>query len=573
MTENSNTSNNSTGFSDAELASIVALKEVINTELLQALPTETSGLVSDNGVIVQETNDPYAEDFLSIIDKFFDDETLLRDNPALQEVLGQYASLSDNVKAHISSYSADFAQGDNATSKVQSLNVIRRAHDALDIENSMNDMRVTLDGQDGYVVSAEFGDAFLDKVNKLKAEGTGDENSAFSSVKQSGDMAVFLEGLLKKQLEDAGIQQSNLSRTLTDLRTSSEQASTDHMMILHTQSLLDMARLMSDGSLPSGGNDFVFVLPPLFDGTAAANAPQTELAEDRFFSLATYTSLNSGQEVDARVFFLDHETNPNVELLKRAADALDIDTTQGTLSQSQVGDVARLMLEYQACKLGIDKDEITAAIHEGVKTDCFEGRFMPNTDDLLLAASGIDYPPELLARAQENGIEEWRIQFEYAQEVHELRNEAWEKDFGALPDSVIVQKLAGYSAEQRATIGDERLEQVIRENSTTPHKFFENYGAMFGDHSPSQYERDRQEYLANSALVFEGDADRDLGYASRGDLDRIFREESAPVDEIGDQIDEFVAQVNSGALPPVEITTVDPALTRDPATLGAGAGQ
>jgi len=171
-----------------------------------------------------------------------------------------------------------------------------------------------------------------------------------------------------------------------------------------------------------------------------------------------------------------------------------------------------------------------------------------------------------------DGVEEWRIQFEYAGEVHELRNKAWEEDFGALPDSVVQAKLAGYSAKQRAEIGDVRLEQTIRENYTTPHHFFENYGAMFGDNRPTQYERDRQDYLIKTAEVFENDANKDLGYASRGDLDRIFAAEAAPGNgRISTQIDTFIDEVNNGAPLPADIT--DPALTRDPAALGAGAGQ
>ena len=547
MADNSNITNSVSGLSETELAAVVAFKEVLNTELPQILPQETASFISENSTLVNETSDPYAIDFLNILDKIVENDTLLKESPALQEIANQYAALSDNIKAHISGYRSEFTQDNTTTPASQAAGVIANARQSMGLGETFNDLRVTrdVDGAEGYLIAPEFADYFMQHVNKFRQDG--DTNSAFTTASDKNSVVAFLEETLKRQAGEAGIQQGAMNQTLTDLRLTEQKSISDqNLLILHTSAMLDMAKLMNDGSLPSGGRDNVFM------PSSNNNVTPPSLAEDRFFSADTYVALKSAREVPATTFFADNEANPHVDELKLAAKALHIDTENGTLSEIQVGQIARKMLEYQACKLGIEKHEINEAIHVGIKTDEFEGRFMPNTDDLHLASIGVEYSQEVLDRAAKAGLEDWEIPLgEDSRAIYKAQNDAWADDFGALPQSVIDEKAKLFSP----SIPQDEVLEAIERGNTMPHQRFRNYGNMVGDNKPTEYENDRQEYLAQVKGVYAHPvpSQEETDQPSSG-INMQFETASDAAGNTAESVDEMVARINAGA---VEVQTPD----------------
>ncbi len=468
------------GFSESDAFAVSQLKETLNDVLPTAFPsTEVPSIeVNDN---------PYDEVFLSVVENYVLNDAITSDNPDLQVLKDQYFAVSDEGRARMESYSEYFLNDDASledTAK-QAQKLIQKAQHALGGSHTNTEPSYSPEHD---VFHADIDDvtvqALAKYIEQMKQENPDLVDEEFDVSAPDGKSLDFMNRLVSKRMDEAGVKPDDLNSTLIHLWALENNAPSDNISfteeeLAQTTSIRDLLGMMSNGKLPNGSDVRISVddslTGPVYTGT---------LTDDRFFSKDTYTAIMNDQEVPASTLFAENEGNPHFEDLKLAAEALGIDTENGTVTQEQVGQIAIRMLEYQACKLGIDKQDITAAINDGT--------FRPDLDDLRLVEVGLGLPPELHNQGL-SAKDAFIAEFESMGKVAEYRNDRWEEEFGKMTEDAITERINIYL--DGAHVDNAERRQYIRDNYTLPTKNYADHRFITGSENPTGYEIGRAEYL------------------------------------------------------------------------------
>ncbi|MGH1455549.1 MAG: hypothetical protein ACRBDI_02105 [Alphaproteobacteria bacterium] len=470
------------GFEKSDLAALTLFKESANDFLLAALPDEQIAPMDVNG-------NPYDPAFLSILHNYILNDQVSSNNPDLQALQIQYLSLPDSALLLIEDYN-DYTAPPNSDPKENAAagdRIVNRFQSSLGAKQTNIEPAYSPENDLYYVdIDDVTTHAISEELTKLKALNPDIDTDDFNPrVLNDGKAHDFMNRLVAKNMDAANVKPDDINMTLIHLWSLQQndcgsQISLEDKNLANTSSLRDLIGLISTGTLPNGGS-VSYKLNNSFN-EATYNGAMTS---DRFFSRDTYSEIIGNEEVLATTLFKDcGDDNPHLEDLKLAAKALNIDTESGVVKQEQLGQIAALMLEYHACKLGIAKDEITEAINDG--------RFMPDLDDLRLVEVGLGMPANLNT-GNLSGHDAFIAEFYNRDAVNAFRTTQWENNFGKLPEDVISQKVNDLYD------GNEANRDYIRSMNTLPSSAYKSPRFITGSTKPTIYEIKRTEYLAENA--------------------------------------------------------------------------
>jgi uncharacterized protein (UPF0297 family) len=468
------------GFSESDAFAISRLKETINDVLPTAFPNDTPPALD-------VTSNPYDENFLSVVQQYLLNDTT-SDNPDLQVLKDQYMSVSDEGRAHIESYSNYVISGDNAPNEneKQAQKIIQRAQQYLGALKPGAEPNYSPEGDDYYAnVDGVTVYAAGQYLERMKQENPELVDEPFDSNTIDDKSLGFMNRLVAKRMDEANVKPGDLNSTLVhlwaindSLSNSATAENTAEERLSSAASIRNLIGLISEGNLPNGNNARVHV-----NNAFTGPVYEAEMTEDRFFSKETYTSIMNDREVPASTLFAEDSGNPHVEDLKLAAKSLGIDTDSGVVSQEQIGQIAMRMLEYHACKLGIEKHEITAAINNH--------ELMPDLDDLRLVEFGLGLPPEVVNKDMD-AHDLYEAEFLNRSVVVEYRNERWEQEFGKMDDDEVTRRINIF---YNGDANDASLREHVRDNYTLPTLNYGSPRSIVGSTEPTYYEVHRGGYL------------------------------------------------------------------------------
>lgn len=469
--------NNVLGFSESDAFAISQLKEMLNDVIPTAFPDEEFTPI--------EVNDaPYDEAFLSVVENYVLNDSLTSDNPDLQALKEQYQTVSEEARTRMESYNEHFMSSDASAEENarQAQSLIHKSQINLGGSHTNTEPAYSAENDAHYAevddVTAYVLEQYVERMKQQHPELVDEE---FDASNLDGKSLDFINRLVSKRMDEAAVKPENLNTMLIHLWALENEGSDDlsppQKELAQTASMRDLIGLVVQGKLPNGADVNVSV-----DDSFTGPVYTGEMTEDRFFSMDTYTALMNDYEVPASTLFAEDAGNPHVEDLKLAAQALGFDTENGSYTQEQVGQIAVRMLEYHACKLGIEKQDITAAINNG--------EFMPDLDDLRLVEVGLGLPPEL-QNQNLSGKDAFKAEFQSMGKVSDYRNERWEEEFGAMTEEEISIRIQILHDDRQ---NDQQLRDQIRDHYTLPTKNYHRPD-LGGETKPSFYEVNRANYL------------------------------------------------------------------------------
>lgn len=266
--------------------------------------------------------------------------------------------------------------------------------------------------------------------NYLKAQQEANPDIRVDFTPQRVDIRTvsFMNELLRKRMQEAGVRPEDLQTTLNQLwllQQNGQQASTPELRALgETAAMSNLVNYIVSGRVPGGGS---MPEPPRTD------SPWENAVNDRFFSQAVYVDLMNGNVRSQSLFSGPPEQQA---LMRSIVQQLGLDPNAQTFTRDQIGAIAVEVMVHQAKKLCIEERDITAAM--------LAGRFNPHQDDLFLANIGMGKPPrdaryeERSERYQRLGISvemQHDVYFDAIYQEH--RTQKWTERFGAVDDNTL----------------------------------------------------------------------------------------------------------------------------------------
>lgn len=477
------------GFSELELVSLRHFKQSMNDFLPTALPD----LQAEGKIVDDSLSSPYDPKFTYLLQNYVLNEDVVKGNQDLTLLREQYLSLSENSRDLIERYSSYFLENDNTTPKSKAemgQTLVNKVNDVLGGENTNSTPSYSPEEQEYFTeIDGLTTHALAKHLSELKTQNPDIDEEEFNPNVFDKSAHDFMNRLVSKRMDEANVKPNELNMTLIHLWSLQENGSnapeqgSKEDRLADASSVRDLVGFIANnGTLPNG-DTARFGINNSFTGPTYNGA----MTDDRFFNRDTYTALMNASEVPASVMFKECDDNPHLGDLKLAAKALDIDTENGVLSQEQVGQMAALMLEYHACKLGIEKQDISAAIHEG--------RFMPDLDDLRLVEVGLGSPPPLNNGQDMSNRDRFMAEFRNRDATLKFRNERWSEEFGGVTEDEVSRKIKYFHGDDQ---NNEMLREHIRENYALPTQNYGSARAIIGSTQPTYYEIRRAEYRLGS---------------------------------------------------------------------------
>ncbi len=351
-------------------------------------------------------------------------------------------------------------------------------------------------------IHADTGRALKNYLKQMKASYPELDTMDFTPQTVNGKTAAFMNELLHKQAQEAGVSENNLHTTLLQLwslQEKGQQPGSEAMRDLgKTGAMFSLVDYIVSGRLPSGQ---VHLRP-------RTDSPWENPVNDRFFGQDVYVDLLNGNTVSNKSLFNPEHGNPQAQkMIREVAKDLGISLHDKIYSRDEVGAIATEIMIRQAKAQCIDEHEISQAM--------MEGRFNPNQDDIFLAKIGLGKPPRDQARIEQLeriGIPpEEQTDIYFRAENERYRNEIWVDRFGGITDEQafrLAQRLYPDEIPQNMDLTYEDLKDNshvqeminrVRYANGSPARLFE-WGGGKGDpfNFQEQYQRLRNEHYLPS---------------------------------------------------------------------------